>query len=144
MIGNSPAERLKSMRRLPGPAASAPSIPCGMLRRIVLTTAYHRYIADCDEDQARAWLRELEPQPAPNLLALVTPQAAADSGSADVQIYRILALGLMSNGYDATGQGTFDVVRRTDKRNVLRGWTRERWEGPKPRRWAGSPAQDMS
>ena len=66
-----------------------------MLRRIVETTAYHGYIADCDEDQARAWLRELEPQPAPEVLALMTPQAAVDSGPDDIQVYRILARGLL-------------------------------------------------
>ena len=34
--------------------------PCGMLRRIVETRAYHGHIADCDEHQARIWLAEDE------------------------------------------------------------------------------------
>ena len=36
--------------------------PCGMLRRIVETRAYHRHITDSDEAQARAWLAEDQPQ----------------------------------------------------------------------------------
>ena len=102
--------------------------PCGMLRRIVQTTAYHRYIADCDEDQARAWLRELEPQPAPQILALVTPQAAVAFGPGDVEVYRVLAHGLMVGGYDPTDLEAYDIVRRQDRNNVLRGWTCERWD----------------
>ena len=102
-----------------------------MLRRIVQTTACHGYIADCDEDQARAWLRELEPQPAPEVLALVTPQAAVDVGPSDVEVYRILARGLLGDGHDPTGEEAYDVVKRKDKNNVLRGWTRERWETAK-------------
>ena len=101
--------------------------PCGMLRRIVETTACRSYIADCDEDQARAWLREMEPQPAPELLALLTPQAAVDFGPGDVEVYRILAHGLMGEGYDPTTPEAYDVVKRKDKNKVLRGWTRERW-----------------
>ena len=102
-----------------------------MLRRIVQTTAYHGYIADCDEDQAQAWLRELEPQPAPEVLALVTPQAAVDCRPSDVEVYRTLARGLLGDGYNPTGQKAYDVVRRKDKNDVLRGWTRERWEAAK-------------
>ena len=99
-----------------------------MLRRIVQATAYHGYIADGDEDQARAWLSNLEPPPAPEILALVTPKAAGDFGPGGVGVYRILAQGLLGDGYDPTAHDAYDVVRRNDKCKVLRGWTRERWE----------------
>ena len=101
--------------------------PCGMLRRIVETRTYHAHITDRDEDQAQTWLREMEPQPAPELLALVTPQAAVDFGPGDVEVYRILAHGLMGEGYDPTVPEAYDVVQRKDKNKVLRGWTRKRW-----------------
>ena len=131
VIGDSPAERLTFYAAIARALRLGAINPCGMLRRIVQTTAYHGYIADCDEDQARAWLRELQPQPAPEVLALGTPEAAVDHGPGDVEVYRILARGLLGDGYDPTGHEAYDVVRRKDKNNVLRGWTRERWEAAK-------------
>ena len=131
VIGDSPAEQLTFYAAIARARRLGAINPCGMLRRIVQTTAYRGYIADCDEDQARAWLHELEPQPVPEVLALVTPQAAVDCGPGDVEVYRILARGLLGDGYDPAGQEAFDVVRREDKNNVLRGWTRERWEAAK-------------
>ena len=131
VIGNSAAERLKFFAAIARARRLGTFNPCGMLRRIVLTTAYHGYIADCDEDQGRAWLRELEPQPVPKVLALVTPQAPVDSGPTDSQVYRILALDLLRAGDDPNAQEAYEVVRRIDKRNVMRGWTRERWESAK-------------
>ena len=114
VIGDSPAERLTFYAAIARARRLGAINPCGMLRRIVQTTAYHGYIADCDEDQARAWLREPEPQPASEVLALVMPQAAVDVGPGDVEVYRILARGLVGDGYDPTGQETYDVVRRKD------------------------------
>ena len=99
-----------------------------MLRRIVETTAYHRHIADCDDDQARAWLRELEPQPAQEVLELLMPKAAVDFRPSDVQVYRILARGLLGDGYDPAKREAYDVVRLNDYDNVLEEWSRERWE----------------
>ena len=130
-IGSTSAERLTFYAAIARARRLGTLNPCGMLRRIVQTTAYHGYIADCDEEQARAWLRELEPQPAPKFLALVTPEAAFDFGSGDAEMYRILARGLIGDGYDPTGLEAYDVVRRQDRNNVLRGWTRERWEAAK-------------
>ena len=130
-IGNSPAERLKFYAAVARARRLGTVNPCGMLRRIAQTTAYHAYIAQCDEDQARAWLRELEPQPQPELLALVTPPTPVDSGPADVEVYRALALSLMREGYDPNGHGAYDIVRREIKSNQLRRWTRQRWEAAK-------------
>ena len=131
VIGNNAVEQLKFFAAIARVRRLGTINPCGMLRRIVQTTAYHGYIADCDEDQGRAWLRELERQPVPKVLALVTPQAPVDSGPTDSQVYRILALDLMRAGEDPNAQEAYDVVRQNDKRNVLRGWTRERWEAAK-------------
>ena len=102
-----------------------------MLRRIIETTAYHGHIAHCDEDLALSWLREQEPKPAPEVVAVLTPQAAFDFGPRDIEVYRILARGLMGEEYDPTAQDAYDVVRRKDKNKVLEGWTRERWEAAK-------------
>ena len=131
VIGSSPAERLTFYAAIARARRLGTLNPCGMLRRIVQTTAYHGYITDYDEDQARAWLRELEPQPAPEVLALVTPQAAVDIGPGDVEVYRVLAHGLIGDGYDPTDMEAYDVVRRQDRNDVLSGWTRERWEAAK-------------
>ena len=131
VIGDGPAERLTFYAAMARARRVGSINPCGMLRRIVQTTAYHGYIADCDEDQGRAWVRELEPQPVPDVQALAVPRAAVDVGPADVEVYRILAHGLLRDGHDPTGQEAYDVVRRKDKNNVLRGWTRERWEAAK-------------
>ena len=128
MIGNSPAERLTFYAAIARARRLGTLNPCGMLRRIVQNTAYRGYITHFDEEQARAWLRQLEPQPAPEFLALVTPQAAVDFGPGDVEVYRVLARGLIGDGYDPTDLKAYDVVRRQDRNNVLRGWTRERWE----------------
>ena len=59
------------------------------------------------------------------------PQAAVDFALGDVEVYRALARGLIGDGYDPTGLEAYDVVRRQDRKNVLRGWTRERWEAAK-------------
>ena len=131
VIGNSPAERLKFYAAIARARRLGTLNPCGMVRRIVQTPAYHRYIADCDEDQARAWLNELEPQTPPVVRALVRLQAAVDIGPADVEVYHILARGLMREGCDPGGREAYDVVRRSDKNNRLKGWTYERWETAK-------------
>ncbi len=131
MIGNSPAERLIFYAAIARARRLGTFNPCGMLRSIVQTTSFHGHITNCDEDQARAWLRELEPQPAPELLALVTPLAGVDFGPGDVEVYRVLARGLIGDGYDPTELETYEVVRRQDRNNVLRAWTRGRWEAAK-------------
>ena len=131
VIGNSPAERLKFHAAIARARRLGTCNPCGMLRRIVQTTAYHGYITDCDEDKARAWLRELEPQPAPEVLALVTPRTPVDSEPADAQVYRNLALGLMRGGHNPNGQDAYHLVKQHDSGNFLSGWTRERWEAAK-------------
>ena len=128
VINGSPAQRLTFYAAIARARRLSAINPCGMLRRIVETTAYHGYIADCDEDQARAWLRELEPQPAQEVLELLTPKAAVDFRPSDVQVYRILAHGLLGDGYDPTKREAYDVLRRIDNGNVLKRWTRERWE----------------
>ena len=130
-IGRNPADRLKFYAAIARARRLGTLNPCGMLRRIVQNTVYHRYIADCDEDQARAWLRDLEPEPVPALLALVTSQAAVDSGPTDVEVYRTLARGLMTGGYDPTDQKAYHVLKQIDRSNVLKGWTPERWEAAK-------------
>ena len=131
VIGDSFAERLTFYAAIARARRLGTINPCGMLRRIVQTTAYHGYIANCDEDQARAWLRELEPQPAQEVLALVTPRALVDFGPDDFEVYRILAHGFLRHGHDPTDPEAYDVARRNDKNDVLRGWTRERWETAK-------------
>lgn len=73
----------------------------------------------------------MEPLTPPEVLALVTPQAAVDLWPADVEVYRILAHGLLGDGHDPTCPDAYDVVKQKDNRNVLRGWTRERWEAAK-------------
>ena len=104
--------------------------PCGLLRRIMETPLYRHFITQRDEDQ-RVWLRELESQPAPEVLALVTPQATVDSGPNDVRVFRAMALGLIREGYDPNGQDAYNILRREVKNDILRGWTRERWEAAK-------------
>ena len=131
VTANSPAERLTFYAAIARARRLGTLNPCGMLRRIVETTAYHAYIADCDEDQARAWLRELEPQTALEILALVKPQAAVEFAPGDVEVYRVLARGLIGDGYDPNGLEAYDIVRREDRNDVLEGWTRERWEAAK-------------
>jgi len=128
VIGNSPAEMLTFYAAMARAQRLASINPCGMFRRIVETSAYRGYISDCDEDHARAWLRELQQQHSPEFLTLMTPQAAVDFGPSDVEVYRILAQGLMGEGYDPTAPEAYDVVKRKDMNKVLWGWTRERWE----------------
>lgn len=128
VIGAAPADRLTFYSAMARARRLGSINPCGMFRRIVETPAYHVYIADCDEDRARAWLREMEPQPQPAILALATPQAAVASGPSDVEVYRAIALDLMSQGHDPNGREAYDIVRREVKSNVLKGWTRDRWE----------------
>ena len=128
VIGGSQAERLTFYSAMARARRLGSVNPCGMLRRIVEMNACHGFISQRDEDQARTWLRELEPQPAQEVLALVMPQPAPDSVPGDVEVYRILTHGLMRNGYDPSGEEAYDIVRRNDKMNVLRGWTSERWQ----------------
>ena len=130
VIGNNSAEQLKFYAAIARARRLSTRNPCGMLRRIVQIPAYHRYIADCDEDQARAWLRESELRPVPEAPAFVTPQSEV-AWPADGQVYRILAHDLMRSGHDPGGHEAYGIVRQADKRNVLRGWTRERWEAAK-------------
>ena len=120
VIGSSPADRQTFYAAVARARRHGWINPCGMLRRIVETSAYREYISDYDDEQARAWLREMEPRPAPELLALVAPRAAVSDSPSDVETYRILALGLMREGYDPTTKRLW-TVRRKDK-NSVEGW----------------------
>ena len=61
VIGLSQAARLRFYAATARARRLGSNNPCGMLRRIVETRAYHGHIADCDEHQARIWLAEDEP-----------------------------------------------------------------------------------
>ena len=60
VIGVSQAARLRFYAATARARRLGSINPCGMLRRIVETRAYHGHIADCDEHQARIWLAEDE------------------------------------------------------------------------------------
>ena len=81
VIGNNPADLLKFYAAIARARRLGTHNLCGMLRRSIQTTTYHGYITDYDKGRARAWLRELEPQPTPEVLAPVS--AGSDRLRAD-------------------------------------------------------------
>ena len=58
VTGESPAQQLTFYAAMARARRLGSINPCGMLRRIVETSACHGYVSGCDEDQARVWLME--------------------------------------------------------------------------------------
>ena len=102
---------------------------CGLFRRLVETPAYRQFPSAGDEDAARAWLRELEPPAAPEVVALVAPppDPAGPDEPDDARVFGILGLPLVKAGLDVRAAFEFAMADRR-VRARLAGWTPERWE----------------
>ena len=125
VIGGSPVERLTFYAAMARARRVGSINPCGMFRRIVETAAYRGYIADCDEDQGRAWLAEerpnidAAPSTFPNHLPVEHPE---DPITALYLTHRLQQAGLPT--HDA-----FNLLMMTHEgRKHLTGWTQERWD----------------
>ena len=128
--------------------------PCGMFRRIVETAAYRGYIADCDDDQARAWLAEeqppaLNPTDAHDFLHLIAetpayhrhlsqtdnketlgsiiPKHSPTDQPEDAVMAVFHAHRLQEAGFPI--HDAFNLIMATHEgRRNLAGWTQERWD----------------
>ena len=165
VIGDSPSEKLTFYAAMARARRVGSINPCGMLRRIVQTTAYHGYIANCDEDQARAWLSAEE---APDLgttdahrylrYFFETPACHQPLGQADDDapalfllelptveqaedsiIARYLTRRLQQAGFPT--HDAFNLIMTTHEgRKKLSGWTQERWNEASNARSATTPS----
>lgn len=133
VIGNSPTERLKFYAAIARARRLGTLNPCGMLRRIIQTSSYHRYIADCDEDQARAWLAKdlsthLDAGASSSFLRQFTesPTRLLDEHSNDSILATHLTSRLREEGFPT--RDAFKLIMTTELgRTKLAGWTQDRW-----------------
>ena len=96
---------------------------CGLLRRLVETPAYHRFISQLDEDRASSWLRSQQPQ-----LALYTRSPdTATNDPLDQQIVSYLRNQLHHAGFRTDNSFALIMTTHEGKTN-LAGWTQERWD----------------
>ena len=126
VIGNSPAEKLTFYVAMARARRVGSINPCGMFRRIVETAACRGYLADCDEDQGRAWLAEERPNidAAPSIFPnhLPVEHFSEDPIIALYLTHRLQQAGLPT--HDA-----FNLLMTTHEgRKRLTGWTQERWD----------------
>ena len=154
VIGTSPGDRLTFYSAMARARRLGSINPCGMLRRIVQTTAYHRYITDCDEDQARAWMAEDRPldpdtSTARNLVHRIMEApidgdvlTQAESGEAGMSV--IAEQGFESHVEDSvvasyltqkwrqagfSDYNAFSLIRTTHEgKRLLSGWDHDRWK----------------
>ena len=96
---------------------------CGLLRRLVETPAYHRFISQADEDQASLWLHTNQPQ-----LTLVTqPPDEPTNEPHDQEIVSFLRSRLEETGFPT--ENCFALIMTTHEgKTNLAGWTQDRWE----------------
>ena len=149
VIGNSPADRQTFYAAMARARRLGSINPCGMLRRIVETTAYRRYISDCDEDQARAWLVEDYPRgpsatDAHRLLRKIAETQINDnqanhadhrgglrSVTAD-QTEDFMVASYFTDKLRQAGfaiHDAFNLIMTTEEgRTKLEGWTQARWD----------------
>ena len=95
---------------------------CGLLRRLVETPAYHRFISQADEDQASLWLRTHQSQPTP----LAQPPDEFTDDPHDQDIVFFLRSRLEEAGFPT--DNCFPLIMTTHEgKTNLTGWTQDRW-----------------
>ena len=101
----------------------ARSNACGLVRRLVETPAYHRFISQHDEDRASSWLHRLRPQL--DLNTLFPEKTATDVH--DKQVVSYLRNQLEEAGFPTVN--CYALIMSThDGKTHLAGWTQERWD----------------
>ena len=96
---------------------------CGLLRRLVETPAYHRFISQPDEDQASLWLHTHQSQPTP----LAQPPDEFANAPHDQDIVSFLRSRLQEAGFPT--DNSYALIRTTQEgRTRLPGWTKDRWD----------------
>ena len=96
---------------------------CGLLRRLVETPAYHRFISQLDEDRASSWLRSQQPQ----LVLYTRSPDKATNDPLDQQIVSYLRNQLHHAGFRTDNSFALIMTTHEGKTN-LAGWTQERWD----------------
>ena len=96
---------------------------CGLLRRLLETPAYHRFISQADEDRASTWLHVQRPKMSLDVLSI----GPANDNQHDRQVASYLRNRLKEAGF-ATDD-CFDLIMTTQEgKTNLSGWTQARWE----------------
>ena len=96
---------------------------CGLLRCLVETPDYRRFISQSDEDQASSWLRNLQPQVSLNTLLPGEPMNELH----DQHVVSYLYSQLNNAGFPT--DNCFALIMSTHEgRANLAGWTQERWD----------------
>ena len=96
---------------------------CGLLRRLIETPAYHRFISQLDEDQASRWLRTQEPGLAVPLLSPEQPTSHPD----DRLLVSYVRRRLLQAGFSTQNCFALIMTTQVGKTN-LAGWTQARWD----------------
>ena len=96
---------------------------CGLLRRLIETPAYHRFISQADEDQASLWLHTHQPQHS----LVAEPADEPTSEPHDQEIVSFLRSRLEEAGFPT--DNSFSLIRTTHEgKTYLAGWTQDRWD----------------
>ena len=96
---------------------------CGLLRRLVETPAYHRFISQADEDQASLWLHTHQPQHS----LVAEPADKPTSEPHDQEIVSFLRSRLEEAGFST--DNSFSLIMTTHEgKTYLAGWTKDRWD----------------
>ena len=95
----------------------------GLLRRLVETPAYHRFISQLDEDQASRWLHTQEPRLALPLLSPEQPTTHPDDRLLVSYVHRRL----LEAGFNTNNLFALIMTTHVGKTN-LAGWTQARWD----------------
>ena len=96
---------------------------CGLLRRLVETPAYHRFISQLDEEQASLWLHTQQTQ----LVLDAQPPDKPTNDPHDQQIVSYLRNQLQEAGFRT--ENCFALIMTTyEGRRNLAGWTQDRWD----------------
>ncbi len=96
---------------------------CGLLRRLVETSPYHRFISQADEHQASLWLHAQQSE----LVLNAQPPDDAGHGPHDQLIVSYLRSRLQQAGFGTDNCFTL-IMTTKEGRTHLAGWTQDRWD----------------
>ena len=96
---------------------------CGLLRRLVETPAYHRFISQLDEDQASRWFHTQEPRLCLPLVSTEQPTSLPN----DRLVMSYVRRRLLEAGFNTDNCFALVMTTHVGKTN-LAGWTQTRWD----------------
>ena len=115
--------------------------PCGLLRWLIENPHCHGWASNADEDRARGWLRGLSPEPsraeAREIMTAVAPPAPESGLDDDALVFKVAGVPVVETANVGPREAFEVVTANPGIRELLAGWTLQRWEAAARQHYAG-------